>query len=246
MKISILAPVVGATMIAGLASAGAASAANIIETFDLTVNGCSSTCFGTGVTSLGTVTVTQFNSGPDQGDLGFVVDLVGALVNANGDSSPAAKNTHNALAFSVDGTGVSGVSISNLSTGFVGSAKSTATYKNPPFGTSASYFDVIDYSGTAKQGATPSTFSFLVSDSGKNLALSDLTASATSSVGAIYMSADVFANRNTGNVGALGGTTSIATPEPGSWALMLIGVGLVGAPLRARRRNALALATAGV
>ncbi|HEX4739891.1 MAG TPA: PEP-CTERM sorting domain-containing protein [Caulobacteraceae bacterium] len=235
MKISILAPVVGATMIAGLASAGAASAVTT-ETFNLTVDGCSSTCFASGVTSLGTVTVTQTG-----GALDFAVDLTGGtLVNANGNSQ------HHALAFSIAGSGVSGVSISDLSTGFGSSVSSTPAVNDAPFTSTTKFDDAINYTGSAHQGSTPSSFSFVVTDSANNLTLSDLTASTTSSFGAIYIAADVFANGQTGNVGALAPTTSIATPEPGSWALMLIGVGLVGAPLRARRRNALALATARI
>jgi hypothetical protein len=240
MKISILARVFGAVMVAGLASAGAASAVTT-ETFNLTVNGCSSTCFAKGVTSLGTVTVTQTAAGA----LDFAVDLTNALVNANGNSQ------HHALAFSIAGSGVSGVSIGSLGSGFGSSVSSTPAFDEPPFTSGGTKFDdVINYTGSAKQGSTPNTFSFVVTDSGKNLTLPDLTPvgfKVDKTVSNIYLAADVFANRQTGNVGALAGTTmSIGAPEPGAWALMLLGVGLVGAPLRGRRRNALAPAAARV
>jgi hypothetical protein len=238
MKFMILAPICGAAMVAGMASAGAAGAVTM-ETFDLSVNGCSSTCFGTGVSSLGTVTVKQATGGA----LDFAVALTnGALVNANGNSQ------HHALAFSVAGSGVSGVAISGLTSGFSG-ATSTSGFEDSPFATGKGplFDDVIDYTGSAKQGSTPSTFSFVVTDSGKNLTLADLTPlsfTVNKSVTQIYLAADVFANRQTGNVGAPGGTISIGTPEPGSWALMVIGVGLMGASLRTRRRNVLAPALA--
>jgi hypothetical protein len=49
-------------------------------------------------------------------------------------------------------------------------------------------------------------------------------------------------NSNSGAIFETG--SSIATPEPASWALMLLGVGLTGATLRSRRRSALAPARA--
>jgi PEP-CTERM motif len=239
MKGTMLAPVFGAAMIAGLASAGAASAVTT-ETFDLTVNGCSSSCFAKGVSSLGTVTVTQTSSGA----LDFSVDLTnGALINANGNDQ------HHALAFSIAGTGVSDVSISKLSTGFSSAVSSTPTYDEPPFasGKGPLFDDVINYTGSAKQGHTPSAFSFVVTDKKGNLTLADISPvsyTVNKSVTQIYLAADVYANKQTGNVGAPNGSISIATPEPGSWALMVIGVGFMGASLRTRRRNVLALAPA--
>ena len=43
---------------------------------------------------------------------------------------------------------------------------------------------------------------------------------------------------------SIGTVTTSAVPEPGAWALMLIGVGVLGAALRTRRRNLAATVTA--
>ncbi|HEY2052022.1 MAG TPA: PEP-CTERM sorting domain-containing protein [Caulobacteraceae bacterium] len=238
MKNTILAPIFGAAMVAGMASAGAAGAVTM-ETFDLSINGCSSTCFGTGVTSLGTVTVTE-----DAGALDFSVDLSGAAFNVAGKSG-----THHSLSFNIESTGTTdpvtgvGIAVSSTTPDFTGST--AGGFKASPFGT---FEDAVDYTGSLKSNGTsnPTSLSFVVTDSQGNLTLDNLTANSVTSFGKIYLAADVFANRQTGNVGAPGGTISIATPEPGSWALMVIGVGLMGASLRTRRRNALALAPARI
>jgi hypothetical protein len=242
MKTQIWAPIFGAVMAAGLASAGAVSAATT-DTFYLTEDGCSSACIvssdptdPSGNPYVGTVTVTQ-----DAGALDFSVDLIkGVEFNVAGKSG-----THHSLAFDLVSTGplnsLAGLKIADsLSTpGFTGTI--AGGLKDSPFGT---FDDAVNYTGSLKSNGTtnPTTLSFTVTDSGNNLSLSNLTSNSVSKVGQVYLAADVFANRNTGNVGALAGTPSIATPEPASWALMLLGVGLTGASLRSRRRTALARA----
>lgn len=231
MKIGILAPVFGAVMAAGLASAGTAGAVTT-ETFKLTVNGCSGSCFAGGVTSLGTVTVTE-----NDGALDFSVQLTDAVFNLAGKSS-----THHSLAFSIGSTGagdpVSDVTISDLTSGF--SSSTAGGISDSPFGT---FKDAINHVGSSKgnSGSNPSALSFVVSDAAGNLSLSNLTANSISKVGQIYLAADLYANGKTGNVGALGGaiaTTTSGTPEPATWAMMLMGIGLAGGALRTRRRVA--------
>lgn len=48
-------------------------------------------------------------------------------------------------------------------------------------------------------------------------------------------------NGNNGSTGTLGGTITIAQaiPEPGTWAMMLVGFGAVGFALRRKRKPAL-------
>ncbi len=50
---------------------------------------------------------------------------------------------------------------------------------------------------------------------------------------ALYFAADVLSNGTTGNVA--GGV--LAVPEPATWALMILGFGMLGSGLRLRRRE---------
>ena len=232
------APIFGAVIATGLASAGAAGAVTI-DTFYLTDNGCSSTCIPSGAPIdpggapyIGTVKVTEV-----AGALDFSVDLIkGTVFNMAGKSG-----THHALAFNITSTGTTDsvknvtVTVSKASSlDFKGEAP--GSYKDSPFG---NFDDAVDNNGSIKDngGSNPTTLTFVVTDTAKNLTFANITP-----IGEIYLAADVFSNGNTGNVGAHGGTISIATPEPASWALMLLGVGLTGATLRSRRRATLALA----
>jgi PEP-CTERM motif len=231
MKIRVLASLFGATVLSGLASAGASSAATT-ETFDLTVNGCGffSSCFAHDVTSLGTVTVTQAS-----GALDFDVSL----------SNGAKLVGPNALSFSIEGLGVEKVEIGDLTSGFRGETDVDIAV---PFG---SFRDSVDYTG---RGQAPTSFSFVVTDKGDNLTLSDLASNVyrpdildPSNKENIFLASDVSANRHSGNVGALAGVTSSPTPgvpEPATWSMMLLGAGAVGGSLRLRRKGAAPLAKA--
>jgi hypothetical protein len=209
----------------GTAVAGASQATTLVYQF--TEDGCSSSCFAPGVTSLGTMTIDDTG-----GVLAFTIDLVGAQFNANGNSE------HHALVFDIDKTGLT---IDDISAGFGlptekvkgKTVSDPGPFDAPPFGKGIWPY-AIDYTGSAKQGDTPSELSFTVSDGTlHDLTLLDVKSPDVYGGFKIYAAADVYANGNTGNVGAI--------PEPTSWALMILGMGGVGGLLR-RRRSATALA----
>lgn len=219
----------------GAASAGGAQAAVVL---DLTQNACSSNCFARGVGSLGTVTVNAVNGGLD-----FTVDLSnGALFNAKGNGE------HNALVFDLD---KSGLTISNLSAGFAEPTEKsgkTAMINPGPFneaGFGRDWTYAVDYAGSAKQGQTPNTLSFTVSDAAHNLTLNDVVAGDIYNGLKIYAAADVYANGTTGNVGANPYPTG-AVPEPATWALMILGVGMLGGALRRRRAQGVLTSSDGI
>lgn len=218
----------------GTATAGVAQANTVV--LDLTQNGCSADCFGPGVTSLGTVTIDAVG-----GSLDYTVDLAnGAIFNANGNSQ------HNALVFGLDQTGLT---ISNLSAGFglptekIGktTALNSGPFSDAPFSSKWAY--AIDYVGGAKQGHTPGALSFTVSDAAHDLTLADVAAGDLYDSLKIYAAADVYANNTTGNVGAIMVPTS-GVPEPATWALLLLGVGMIGAALRRRAGQAASVGAA--
>lgn len=233
MKIKTLAPAFGAIMFAGMASAAAASVVPAaMETFDLTVNGCGThtSCLASGVESLGTVTVTD-----NSGALDFSVTLDGAEL-----LGP------DALSFSISGTDVRDVKIGSLTSGFSSDAHGDVAL---PFGIFA---ESINFTQKLGKGQTPPTsFSFVVTDRGENLTLSDLVSNISnvyypapfdfSDKENIYLASDVIANNHIGNVGALEGTSSPpapGVPEPAAWAMMLLGMGAVGGSLRLHRQGA--------
>ena len=218
--------VMAAALAAALGAAGAGGAQAAVV-FDLTQNGCSRTCFGKGAGSLGTVTVDAVD-----GNLDFKVDLSnGALFNAHGNSE------HNAFVFDLD---QSGLTISGLTAGFAlptEKVRGTTVINPGPFNESAFGRDwtyAVDYVGGARQGRTPNLLSFTVSDAAHNLTLNDVVAGDIYDGLKIYAAADVYADGKTGNVGATLHPTG-AVPEPATWALMIAGVGMLGAALRRRR-----------
>lgn len=232
-----------ATLVAALGTAVASMAhAATTETFDLDVNGCSSGCLGKGVTSLGTATVEATG-----GDLVFTIQLTGAEFNGSGNSP-----THQAFVFDLD---QKGATISGVSTNFA-AATGKGDYSSSPFGNDWTY--AIDYTGKAKPGFTPSELTFTVSDKSHPLTLADVDigdlytvkVGRTSNTSDIYFAADLYANKTTGNIGAVlaQGPTPVPVPapvpEPATWAMLAVGVGMLGGALRRRGRIASPVAAA--
>ncbi|MDB5436644.1 MAG: hypothetical protein JWR47_2901 [Phenylobacterium sp.] len=204
----------------GLAlSFGAASMANA-TVYVFTQDACTGTC-GTG--PFGTVTVT--NDASLANTLDFVVQLAaGETFHDTNDPQ------HHALTFDLVGNPT--ITISGLGSPFTASTPQAAG------STSAAGFGTFDYVINLPKGSDdPSSFSFKATGAGP-LTLDFNTVGANQ----IYFTTDIFgANGNTGNIGAILQTGG-GVPEPASWALMLVGFGGLGAALRHRRRQTLALA----
>ena len=72
----------------------------------------------------------------------------------------------------------------------------------------------------------------------------------TSNTSDIYFAADLYANKTTGNIGAVlaQGPTPVPVPapvpEPATWAMLAVGVGMLGGALRRRGRIASPVAAA--
>lgn len=202
----------------GMAATPSAFAATKI--FDLSLSAASA---GLGAGPFGTVKVTEV-----AGALDFVETLTGGFKFHSGNA------THSAFAF--DLTGDPAITVSSLSSGF---AKATGTsFSEPPFG-SFDYAFKCTGCGKGYAGGLSGPLSFKVTSVAGPLTLASLQANAISGA-KVYFTTDVVNSAgNTGNVGAI--AASSATPEPAAWALMIVGVGGVGAALR--RRNAIVSAT---
>jgi hypothetical protein len=213
---------VAATMASGTAHAG---------TYLLQYDGCSSSCLGAN-SSIGTVSVNTTAAGA----IDFEIKLTnGALFNANGNAQ------HHAFVFDLQPGAVNttGLTIGNFKT-FNGANWVTTTdfaaapgagpFSDAPFG--SLWTNAVNFVGAEHQGHTPSSLSFEVTDTGHNLVASMLAYGATFNDHKIAFAADVYANRNTGNVGA--------TPEPSTWAMMFMGLFGTGALLRRQRPVAVA------
>lgn len=203
---------VGAAL-AGLALAFAASAANAII-YDLNQNN-----IGGGVTKYGEVNVTQNGLG-----LNFVVTLIPGVTFHTGGS-------HTSFAFDLVGTpSVTFSNVTGLGAGFT--TGGPGSFPNSPFG--AFEYGLNCNCGQGNDPPVPGPLSFTIMPT-NGVTLLTLEAGTDGIMGA----ADLQAAGIGGATGAIGwgGTTSV--PEPATWAMLIMGFGMVGAGMRMRRRGAL-------
>jgi hypothetical protein len=179
---------------------------------------------GLGSGPFGTVLVTE-----DAGALDFVETLAaGFKFHENPDPN------HSAFAFSLAGDPA--ITISDLTGGFT--QKVGANFSASPFG---SYDYALKCSGCGHGygHGLAGPLSFTVS--GPGLTIASLLSNLKDSQHIFFTTDVVNGNGKTGNVGATGsGPVGGAVPEPAAWALMIVGLGGIGASLR-RRREAPAL-----
>jgi hypothetical protein len=235
-------------IIAGLAAmtfASAASAAVTVTTFVLDTTDVAA--FNTQFPShnFGTVTVT------DNG-----VDLYIAVALASGlEFRYSPDNNHHDLTFDlkkngVQDTGHTLTAFTDNVTPHVFSQTAGNSFKNSPFNTGWDY--AVDCQPGTKTAAgctpgwnpahNPTTMGFKVAGVSVNeIASVPYTPTNTHTTRNIFFAVDVVNSRGaTGSIGASSWSQVSYAPEPGAWALMILGFGCVGADLRRRRRIALA------
>lgn len=166
----------------------------------------------------GTITLTQ-----DGADVDF------SIVLAAGYNFVKTGNQNSHAAFTFNGDGVALADITNIVAAGGGAFASWSPGNNSPFG----QFDFGIYcttcgNGGAGQQADPLTFKVL------NSVLADFASLSTGGDPNAYFAADVITGANTGAVGV----TVPAVPEPGTYALMFAGLGVVGFMARRRKQQA--------
>ena len=191
----------------------ASTAQAAVQVFDLSVVDPAA---GLSAGPYGTVTVTE-----NAGKLDFNVALNSGFKIHDGNSN------HQAFAF--DLIGDPAITISNLTSGFgIGPAPTSS----PPLGN-------FDYSlsctgcGPGYAGGNAGPLNFEVASAGA-LTLASLGFNTVSGQHIYFTSDIVGANGATGNVGAI---LTAGVPEPATWALMILGFGMLGSGLRLRRRE---------
>jgi len=202
-----------ATALAALTvSVGVATAASA-DTYDLNV----SSAFPTGVT-YGVVTTTQNGA-----DVDVSVSLTSGykFVNTGG---------HNTFTFNTNDPTMSVADVTNINlTGWTDFTPGA----NPSFGTFTIGLEcTADSCKNGNGGAQTGPLTFTV----QNTTLANFAPNASG----FTFSADIVAPDGI-TTGAVGGAMP-GVPEPATWAMMILGMGMVGAGLRMRRRPAFATA----
>ena len=187
----------------------------------LTLDGCTGSC---GTAPYGTVTVTP--DATNVGSLDVLVQLApGVQFNGAGNSP-----THTAVAF--DLVGNPAVTIQNISNANFVPNVPLATANDAPFG---AFGYTLDWNGPNGNPTGVTSLSFEIFTAGGPLTLGSTLYNGQS----LVFAADVLGNGNTGNVAAV----LSAVPEPATWAMLLVGFGLIGAGLRTRREENSVLAS---
>ena len=157
------------------------------------------------------------------GGLTFVVNLAAGL---NFHTSP---NNHDAFAFNLIGN--PDVTYSDMTAGFFPTVPGAGEppFQQSPFGDFWYAVTCNCQTGTGLAGP----LAFTVTPVSGVLTLASLGAVSWNELDILF-SADVV-QQGTGFTGNIGATTT-AIPEPATWAMMIIGFGMVGFGLRRRRR----------
>jgi hypothetical protein len=201
-----------------LASAVGLAGAAQATVYDLTLDHCTGGC-GPQAPDFGTVTTS------DDAD-GMGMDVTVSLLN---DDSFTSGGTH---AFVFDLTGAPTITLAKLTSGFTFEPAAGGPYHEDGFG---DWPYAIDFTSGKGGDNEQTSLSFEVLGDGTNLAnftgVFDTTDSKT-----VDFAADIWSGTDgkTGDVGAAALAVA-SVPEPATWALMLIGVGGLGAALRGSR-----------
>jgi hypothetical protein len=232
---------------------GTAKADIVSTAFQLNVDNCSTLCMPA-LTSGGTVTLTQFTSGANTGDVGFDILLTSPL-------SFHDTTAFDTFAFNYTGTGTLSIVAGTETAGFTSLiAGSSSTRKEDGACSPAStqcYSYVVDYNGAPVTGGVTgiTELKFVVSSSsgpvtlamfentGSGVPNTDFAAAVTTSgfttnctgvIGGGNGTAQSTASPSSGT--SCGGGNNTVTPEPVTSSL--IGTGLIGLFFLGRRRIA--------
>lgn len=197
---------------AALAVAGSAQAA----TYYFVEDACTGGCGASPSTPVGKVVTSVESPG--------VIDVTVTLFNGTFHDTDA--KTHHALTF--DLAGAPTITVSDLGSPF------TANGMQAPGSVSAAGFGTFEYAiefPKQKGSGVPTETSFSFDISGPGVKLSSFVSNMQA-----YFTTDIWAGPGqTGNTGNVGAVLGAAVPEPAAWALMLVGLGGLGAMMRSRR-----------
>ena len=186
------------------------------DTYHLTVDGSSTGLGGDG--DYGTVTVTTIANGLD-----FVVAL---------DSNTEFMNTggHTTFAFTLNGDTGQQLVFSSV-TGWTSAGP--GSFPDPSIGSFEYGLECTTACPGPVGNNTQNLHFTITGTSGTVLTLAGITAGGTNTT--VYGAADL-RNRLNSATGAVGFTAG-GVPEPATWAMMILGLGMVGAGMRMRRRS---------